>query len=325
MLDVHPLVEALAKARAGAGSMNASTMTFVLFFQDAGIASWVRERTRAVAAKHPCRVMILDGTKGDEVTHLDPPTDRGEWIEIGVHDCGPGELIAALSQLALPEAPIVLAWISADIADDMRFAILAGRTDTVIVSTSLTRTDGSALTDLTTFNEHYPQIVVQDISYLRIFAWQEIVAEFFDQPAMQSELNDIQEVEITAGSEPEMLYMVGWLASRLAWTPDGMGTFTMPGGALVRTKYIHDGPPRRLSKVVLRSSTSTFTAEVHPQDDSAVCLSVDGAVQSAGRCAPLHTLDIASLVERAILHPSRDEVFIESLTMAKHILELQRA
>jgi hypothetical protein len=88
---------------------------------------------------------------------------------------------------------------------------------------------------------------------------------------------------------------------------------------------VHEGPPRRLSRVELKSATTTFTAEVHPDDDGVVCLSVSGAKSRDRGCAPLHTLDIASLVERAILTNGRDDVFIEALTMAKHILERQTA
>jgi hypothetical protein len=60
---------------------------------------------------------------------------------------------------------------------------------------------------------------------------------------------------------------------------------------------------------------------VHPQDQAAICLDVTGSTACPSRCAPLHTVDLASLVERAILGRARDEVFVETLTMAKHIIE----
>jgi glucose-6-phosphate dehydrogenase assembly protein OpcA len=320
-MTVAALVDSLARSRTGAGSMNASTMTFVLFFQDPKISAWVRERTHLLANKHPSRVLIFDGTADADRSHTEPSTAHGEWVELGVHASSPHELTTALAQLALPDAPVVLAWISADIADDQRFASLAAMATTVIVSSSLTRTDGGALTDLVRFIDGYPQIPVQDLSYLRLAAWQETVAEFFDEAEFLPDLLSLREVQVTAGSEPEMYYMLGWLASRLAWTPSGKDSFATSAGETIRFAMIPDGPPRRLTRVELKSATTTFTAEIHPGDDATICMYTTGAMRRDERCAPLHTVDIASLVERAILTSGRDEVFIESLTMAKHILE----
>jgi glucose-6-phosphate dehydrogenase assembly protein OpcA len=303
--------------------MSASTMTFVLFFQDAFVAGWASERTRAVADKHPSRVIIFDGTQGAERSYSQPPSHRGEWVEIGVKGSDPHEMGAALTMLELPEAPVVLNWIAGDFANDARFALLAKMAGTVIVSSSVIKTDGTGLHDLTSFIERFPEIAVQDVSYLRLAAWQELVAEFFDDDAAFLELEAVREVEVMAGSDPEMYYLLGWLASRLAWTPVGNGGFTNSNGATIKFTMTHDGPPRRLSRVSLKTAESSYTAEVHPADDSAICLRVEGAHARDERCSPMHSVDIASLVERAILTTGRDEVFIESLAMAKHIMERQ--
>ena len=304
--------------------MTASTMTFVLFFQDGFVAGWASERTRAVADKHPSRVIVFDATKDATSSRVEPPA-RGEWIEIGAKDCDQHELAAALATLELPEAPVVLTWIAGGLSTDARFATLAKMAGTVIVSSSVITTDGSGLADLTAFIDRFPEIPVQDISYLRLAAWQEVVAEFFDDPELLPELEGVREVEVMAGSDPEMYYLLGWLASRLAWTPVGRGSLTNASGATVAFSMVRDGPPRRLSRVVLKSAKSSYIAEVHPQDDAAICLRVEGAHARDERCAPMHSVDIASLVERAILVTGRDEVFIESLAMAKHIMERQTA
>jgi len=322
-LDVHPLVESLAHARSNEGTTSASTMTFVLFFQDAFVAGWASERTHAVAQKHPSRVLVFDGTKDGAQSRVEPPSAHGEWVEIGAKDSDPHAMAAALSTLELPEAPVVLTWIAGNIASDARFALLAKMATTVIVSSSVINIDGSGLHDLTEFIEHFPEIAVQDISYLRLAAWQEIVAEFFDEPELLLELAEVRKVEVMAGSDPEMYYLLGWLASRLAWTPSGQGTFTGPGGATIDFSMVRGGPPRRLSRIALATPNATFIAEVHPNDDAAICLRVEGKLAQDERCAPMHSVDIASLVERAILTTGRDEVFIESLAMAKHILERQ--
>jgi glucose-6-phosphate dehydrogenase assembly protein OpcA len=322
-LDLHPVVEALAKARQSPGSMKAATMTFAVYFGDAGVADWVHDRTRALAEKHPSRVVIFDGTKGTDERRVEPSIARGEWIEIGVQDANAHELAAALTMLELPEAPVVLLWIADAVADDDRFITLARRAIATICSTSVTRTDERSLHDLTTLVERHPEIAIHDIAYLRLTAWQELIAEFFDTPGCQRELRALRNVEVTSGSDAEMYYLLGWLASRLAWTPTTSGTFTTSGGGSVHFTMIRSGPPRRLSKVVLASDQATFTASVHTDDVNAISLESGGSAQCAPRCAPFHTVDLASLVERAILSRSRDEAFVESLTMARHIIERQ--
>jgi glucose-6-phosphate dehydrogenase assembly protein OpcA len=319
-LDVHPVVDELAKARHEPGAMKTATMTFVIFFGAGEGADWVRGRTHALAEKHPSRVVVFDANKNEDERIVEPPRARGEWVEIGVRDASVGELDAALTMLELPEAPVVLLWIAEALSKDERFLALARRADTTICSTSVARTDERPLRDLAQFVEDHPEILIQDVAYLRLAAWQELIAEFFDEPACRQELAVLRSVEVTAGSDAEMYYLLGWIASRLAWTPIGPDTFgTLTGN--VRFAMIHDGPARRLSKVVLASENASFSASVHPEDPTTISLEVTGSTACPSRFAPLHTVDLASLVERAILTRTRDAVFADSLAIAKQIIE----
>jgi glucose-6-phosphate dehydrogenase assembly protein OpcA len=301
--------------------MNAATMTLVVFFENEQIASWVTQRTRAIAEKHPSRVLMFDGTKNEGDQHAEPSLTRGEWVEVGVKGSDAPELAAALSELALPEAPVVMAWIATGIQADDRFVALAKLAHTIVVSSSVIKSDETPLRDLIAFVEDHPDIVVQDISYLRLFAWQELIAEFFDEPELLQELTALREVQVAGGSDAEMYYLLGWLASRLDWTPCAADEFCNSAGDIIHFSLRHEGSARRLSKVVLKSKDVVFTAEVHPDDPDAVCLEVSGAKTRKQRCTPLHTMDIASLIERAILRNTVDEVFEQSLTMAKLIIE----
>ncbi len=292
-------------------------MTFVLYFDDANVAGWVRERTRAITAKHPSRVLIFDETR----EHTQQNGDLADWIEIGNKGRTAAQMASDLHQLALAEAPIVLAWIAGKISDDTRFITVAKMAGTVIVNSSVVNTDTKGLHDLIEFIEGHPEVMVQDLSYLRLCAWQEFVAEFFDEDHHAQELERLYDVELEAGSDSEMYYLLGWLASRLGWVPTDATSFTTPSGSKVTYKLTRGGPPRRLSYVALKSPNVSYSASVHDSDDSAVTLLITGAHSRGERHAPLHTLDIASLVERAILINHRDEVFIETLAMVKAMLE----
>jgi glucose-6-phosphate dehydrogenase assembly protein OpcA len=321
-LDVHPVADALAKARTDAQSMKASTMTLAIFLDD-DAAHWIRDRAHALAEKYPSRVVLFDATKTENENVVEPALARSEWIEIGARDADAEDLSAALLQLELPEAPVVLLWLAQTFTADTRFLALAQRARATICSSSAVRSDPVPLRDLTVFVERHPEIVINDVAYLRLGTWRELIAEFFDEPECLRELQALRSVEVTAGSDAEMYYLLGWLASRLAWTPAQAGVFGTSWGD-VQFAMLRDGPPRRISKVVLRSDGVTFTASVHPTDAGTICLDVSGPTGCGSRCTPLHTMDLASLIERAILNRSHDQVFIESLAMARAIIDRQR-
>jgi glucose-6-phosphate dehydrogenase assembly protein OpcA len=323
-LDVAPTVAALASARRESATTTTSTMTFAVFHEDGQIAGWIEERTRALAGKHPSRVVIFDALHDPTDQRISPGDVRGEWVEVGARGANAAELATALSLLELPGAPVVLFWAGGALASDERALALARLANATICSSSLTRTDGEGLRDLTVFVEAHPEIVLHDVSYLRLASWQEIIAEFFDEPARAGDLARIRSVEVGAGSDAEMYYLLGWLASRLAWTPKERSRFSSPGGP-VDYAMQHVGPPRRLSRVELRTQDARYTAFIHPQDEATICLETATGASAIRRCAPLHSVDLASLVERAILERRRDDVFIESMTMARHILDRQAA
>jgi glucose-6-phosphate dehydrogenase assembly protein OpcA len=319
-LDLLPVVDELAKTRREPGAMKLATMTLAIFFGSGEGADWVRSRAHALAEKHPARVLVFDANRKENEHSIEPPRARSEWVEIGVQGASAYELDAALTQLQLPDAPVVFLWIAESLASDDRFLTLARRSDTTICSTSVARTDELPLRDLCAFVEAHPETPIQDVAYVRLVAWQELIAEFFDNPDRRNELASLREIEVTAGSDAEMYYLLGWIASRLDWNVLDGETFGTHDGK-VHFSMIHDGPPRRLSKVTLGSTGASFSASIHPDDPNAVVLETTGSATATTRYAPLHTVDLASLVERAILTHGFDPVFNESLTMAKHIIE----
>lgn len=301
-------------------AMKLATMTLAIFFGSDDGADWVRDRTRALAEKHPSRVVVLDASTHADERVVDLPRGASEWIEVGVQSMHAGELDALLTRLRLPDAPLVLLWIAESLAEDERFLALADRADDLICSTSVVRIDERPLRDLCAFIEAHPETPIQDVAYLRLIAWQELIAGFFDDPANRRELGELRSIEVSGGSDAEMYYLLGWIASRLDWKLVDRETFAAPSGNVHFTMQ-REGAPRRLASVILTSAGARFSARVHAEDPNAVLLSIEGTVTAPERSAPLHTVDLASLVERAILMRGRDHVFIESLAMARAIIE----
>ena len=201
-LDVHSVLGEITERRRNRRDMNVATMTVVVFFNDPQVGDWARDRTHALAVKHPSRVIILDGTQdhavqvvgSDCATHADCIKTRGDWIELGIKDASSEGVQSAVAALCLPEAPVVLIWVAAGIGDDPRFATLSERMRTVVFNSSVLDCDDRALRELVTFVKAHPTVSIGDLAYLRLAPWQESIALFFDGKDVIRELLDRKSV-----------------------------------------------------------------------------------------------------------------------------------
>lgn len=315
-LDLQPVIDELIERRRKRGDdMNVATMTIVVFFEDRELGDLARERIRALAAKHPSRVIVLDATQQESVHQV----EADDWIELGVKSSGDAMLRSAVGTLQLPDAPVVLLWIAAGISHDPRFAALSEEVRRVVYNSSLIDVADHALREFIAYVEAHPDLPVSDIPYLRLVPWQESVATFFDSKEVLDELFDLRRVEIVCGSDPEAFYLLGWLASRLQWTPCAPNALRNRFGTQIDFTVQREGEPRRIRRVALSSSRSSFTAEVDEQGDT-ICLHATGSAGETQRYHPINNPGIAALVERAILWGPNDRVFHDTLVAAGEIL-----
>jgi hypothetical protein len=90
-------------------------------------------------------------------------------------------------------------------------------------------------------------------------------------------------------------------------------------GKTVAFQIRRDGEPRRIQRVALSTSSSTFIAEVDERAET-IQLSVTGSSSHPRRYRPIKNPGIAALVERAILWGQSDRVFRHALASAGQIL-----
>jgi glucose-6-phosphate dehydrogenase assembly protein OpcA len=319
-LNLAPLVEGLAgRDRERGCDVRAATMTIVVFFEDAAIGALARERIHLLASKHPSRVVVLDAVQDATLARV----ETGDWIEVGVKDRDGATMRSAAEALRLPEAPVVLLWIARGIAGDPRFAAMLGdEVELIVYNSSLLDDESAALCELAEYVEAHPRLHIADIAYLRLAPWQESVAVLFDGTAAQ-ELPDLRRVEITCGSKPEGYYLLGWLTSRLRWTPESNGALTNRRGGRIEYILRREGEPRRVARIALHSSRSEFVAEVDEQAET-IRLSVTGSSKHPLRYRAVNNPGIAALVERAILWGHNDRIFAASLAAAGKILGCEK-
>lgn len=294
-------------------TVRVATMTIVVFFEDAHIGKLARERIAALAAKHPSRVIVLDGTRGKG-----SPDQNDDWIEAGARGASGPDLSQRVASLRLRDTPLVLLWIARGIGGDERFCALAPEAKTVVYNSSLVDDEPGALREVIDYVAHHRDAALADIAYLRLAPWQESVAVLFDGEEA-AELDYVDSVDIECGSEPEGLYLLGWLISRLGWQVAAGDTLLNKRGRRVGFKVRRGGHQRRVRRVELASAESTFLAEAD-RDGASIHLSVTGKRPRPARYRAVHDAGISALVERAILTGGNDRTFAAALAAAGDIL-----
>jgi glucose-6-phosphate dehydrogenase assembly protein OpcA len=245
-----------------------------------------------------------------------------EQIHVGVQGMEPVELRSIVHDLLVPNVRNVMLW-GGDRIEDPRFEALGHLADRIVLFSSASDSALESLREVTRLEGTPIASRIRDLAYLRLLAWQDLTAQFFDDPELAAELPALTSVDITAGSQPEAYYLAGWLASRLAWEPCGDLLFCDAAGAQIRVTFHQAGQLRRIRAVELRSKRCTFGISVTPDAEDLICLTVDGHKSRQSRCVPLHDVDIVSLVERAIFSPDDGGVYLETLRLVRRLLELR--
>jgi glucose-6-phosphate dehydrogenase assembly protein OpcA len=307
--------------------LSTSTLNFVVWIDDPARRDWILERAGMLSDKHPSFTLILDntGVRADATVTTSPRdpqstfTVRGERVEIDVSGVDAETVAGYVSGLSGTGVPTVLWWSGFKESSRATFYALLPLTTTLLVDSSGGSRDDSALCKLVAFHAEHPEVALRDLAWMRLGPWQDMIAHFFDDPALLEELYQIRSLTIASGSDSEALYLGGWLASRLDWTAAGRDAFTDRRGKTIAFEHHRVGDIRRVVSVCFDSETSWYHGEVS-EDDTVVRVWVEGEHAREPRLFPLQAIDNASLLERAVLEPGTDELFETALRSAGTLL-----
>lgn len=312
------LLDDLARDRTPERGLFTTTINLVTYCHDAQACEVVSQHAREIGEKHSCRVIFLNASRGSDLRHI--ARGKSENIEIGVEDMD-GETIRSVARaLCVPNVRTSLFWSGHKTFFDERFTALARDAQSVIVDSSRLETGAGPLRELARVARGSGDLQLRDLSYMRLLPWQDMVAQFFDDPTLAVDLSQIESVDVCAGSDAESYYVLGWLASRLGWQPLGEDTFANPSGARVRTTHEREGKARRIRRIALQTKDSHYRAELTDDLDLA-CMSVEGKAKRQPRCSPLHDVTADILIERAMFLAGNDPIFYDSLAMAASVLD----
>ena len=316
------------RAQLAHAKLSASTMNFIVWIDDPARRDWILERAAMLSRKHPSFTLVLDhsGTREGDATVTTTKCDgelqftvQGERVEIDVDDADLATIAGYVTGLSQTGVPTILWWSGMREASRPIFEALLPLIDTLVVDSSGGNPDDTAIRKLTEFYATGPVVVLRDLAWLRLHPWQLMIANFFDDPNLLSELYSIRRLHIRSGSDSEAFYLAGWLASRLGWTPSGPGTFTDQANKKIAFAHKRVGDIRRVQTICLDSETSWYHGEV-TEDDTVVKVWVEGEHAREPRLYPLQAIDNASLLERAVLEPGTDELFETALQSAGTLL-----
>jgi hypothetical protein len=323
---VSTSLEAIRRELSGA-KLSASTMNFVVWIDDPARRDWIRERAAMISAKYPSFTLVLDhsGTRHGDASVTTTGDDRatytvqGECVEIDVSNADAATVLEYVNTLSREALPTVLWW--SGMREDSRpvFEGLLPLVSTIVFDSSGGSADDTAIRRVAEFHAAHPEKLLRDLAWLRLRPWQDMIANFFDDPNLLGELYSIRRLHIRSGSDAEAFYLAGWLSSRLGWSASERGAFTDGAGNIIRFERVREGEMRRVRSICLDSLTSWYHGEL-TDDPHVVSVWVEGEHAREPRLFTLQAIDNASLLERAILEPGDDDVFETALNSAATLL-----
>ncbi len=188
--------------------------------------------SEAIAAQNPCRVITVCPTLGaDEgvtaqVSAYCPVQKRNatnliccEYITLKGTKAALERVASTISALMIGDLPKFVWWKATPNPEQALFRQLSDASNCLIV-------DSSYFSDVESELHKIQEIIetgkyIADLNWHRLHPWQELTAEAFDPPERRESLMEIDHVSIDhePGNSAQALMLLGWLASRLGWTP----------------------------------------------------------------------------------------------------------
>lgn len=185
-----------------------------------------------IALRNPCRIIALFPISGEDegvkaqVSAYCPIQKQSsstliccEYITLSGTAAALERVGGMIPALLIGGLPKFLWWKATPDPQNHLFKRLAGICNNVIVDScdfNEPETDLLSLQELVKCN-----IPLADLNWRRLSAWQELTAQAYDSPNRRAALKEIDRVTIDyeKGNPAQALLFLGWLASRLEWSP----------------------------------------------------------------------------------------------------------
>jgi glucose-6-phosphate dehydrogenase assembly protein OpcA len=208
----------------------------VIFAAQPDLAERVPAEIGQIVSQHPARVLLLQTdphqTNAEVEAHVSAFCQMvgsgrqvcSEYITVEATDRALGRLPYTVRSLLIGDLPTSLWWATTQappLAGDV-FTQLANMSDQVIYESQAWTdpVEGMIVTaDWATGGRH--DLAVADLEWRRIKYWKRLISQNLDPAVTPGALSNITEVQVQHGPHalPKAWLLIGWLASRLGWTP----------------------------------------------------------------------------------------------------------
>jgi glucose-6-phosphate dehydrogenase assembly protein OpcA len=294
--------------------------------------------------RHPSRIFLVSAEPQAEASkleasvsalcHLAAPGGRHiccEQVTVAARGDAVRGLAPLILGLLIPDVPLVVWWRGGLSLDLPLFAKLKDTADRMVVDTAEFDRPPVALTRLVQTLKQRP-VAVADLAWSRLTCWRELTAQFFDAPQQRPYLDRLDRVAVEIGGgvlAPEGLLWLGWLASRLGWTPAGARAldqgcacmFDSRGGGVqaeVRSGGADGQTVQRLE--LAAGGEARFMVEQQRPGCVRATTHVHGQSMPP-RIVPLRSYDAVQLLSDELDFVGRDRVYEDALTVAARLAE----
>ena len=185
-----------------------------------------------IASSNPCRIITLCPILGEDtgvsaqVSAYCPINKQNkntlvccEYITLSGTAEALERIGGIIAALAIADLPTFVWWKATPTPEHPLFQRLIKSSDTLIFdSSSFVHPEA----DLESVAELLKQeTAIADLNWRRLAPWQELTAAAFDPPERRSAIYEVDKVTIDyeRGNQSQALMFLGWIASRLQWTP----------------------------------------------------------------------------------------------------------
>jgi glucose-6-phosphate dehydrogenase assembly protein OpcA len=270
------------------------------------LAAWVQAHCKLPAPGRPqvCGEQITVEASGEATVHI------------------PGVVLPLL----VPDVPVVLWLPRGEPSEHPAAAKLTDVVDRLIVDSATFTAPEHGLAAILGLLD--ADTGVSDLAWARLTAWRELLAQFFDDPAMLAHLAEVEDVRLTIPHQPgatpdrsQALLLVGWLATRLGWrvAEDGARLLRPDGGPIALEMSPLERPeqwPDRLLAVAIGCRRAQFSVARIADSDTAVARAKAEGRWPIDRTVRLDRLDDAALLAGELRLLGRDRSFEEALRLA---------
>ena len=185
-----------------------------------------------IATSNPCRIITLCPTLGEDegvkaqVSAYCPINKQNkntlvccEYITLSGTAEALERIGGIISELMISDLPKFIWWKATPSPEYNLFKRLVDSSDNLILDSSGFIHPEADLNCASKLLQD--TVAVADLNWRRLAPWQELTAEAFDPPERRADLYEVDKVTLDyeKGNQSQALMFLGWLASRLNWTP----------------------------------------------------------------------------------------------------------